>query len=439
MIRYHNRSIVVGYTLFLYLSILLTPFLPPVALVLVGAMTLVNNNKWNLKSFPEGIFLGFMLLSLISWYYNPSWFENGIPIGIVPVTMFGLYYLLTIWMRNIVNWNWMEVQRLYLYFWLGGIYVAMIVIIQQIDWPVLNDSTLGHLLDFYREYKWQSENSVRSVGTAGNSNLAAAMLICFALMSIYALTVLRESWQKMASVLIFALFCTAIWCTGSRGAWVGLVIGLTVQVWMTGHRKRTLALVASLLTLVALFPDVIPRTDTLVSTFNVRFIVWSNAFDIFQENWLVGTLPLHFGQLFLERAGFYVFHAHNVFLGVAVEFGVIGLFLFLFLIFTTIHRARRWRKTANSKEEKRLAGMLISQTIALLGHGMYDYPIISPQVGLIFMLSVIIIHIQYERRCLQRPEWSEPSNVREIPIDYKWVSSLYLLLRDFWKIKRLKE
>ncbi len=439
MIRYHNRSIVVGYTLFLYLSILLTPFLPPVALVLIGVMTLIHNNNWSLKSFPEGIFLGFMCLSLVSWYFNPSWFDNGIPIGIVPVAMFGLYYLLTIWIRNIVNWNWMEVQRLYLCFWLGGIYVAAIVVIQQVDWPVLNQSILGHLLDFYREYRWQSENSVRSVGTAGNSNLAAAMLICFALMSIYALTVLRESWQKIAALLTFVLFCTAIWCTGSRGAWVGLVIGLIVQVWMTGHRKRTLALGISLLTLVIIYPEIIPRTDTLVSTFNVRFIVWSNAFKIFQEHWIVGTLPLHFGQLFLERAGFYVFHAHNVFLGIAVEFGVIGLSLFIFLILMTLYRARRWRKAANSKEEKRLAGMLISKTIALLGHGMYDYPIISPQVGLIFMLSVIIIHIQYERRCVQRPEWSETQEVREIPFDFKWVSSLYLLLRDFWKIKRLKE
>lgn len=438
MIQSHNRSIAIGYTMFLYLSILLTPFLPPVALVLIGLMALIqNNNKWNIKSFPEVIFIGFMILSIVSWYFNPSWFENGIPIGIIPVLMFGLYYLLSVWMRNVVNWTWQEVQRIYLIFWLGGLYVAAVVIIQQMDWPVINESFLGSLLDFYRAYHWQSENSVRSAGTAGNSNLTAAILICLALMSIYALSVLRNLWQRFGAVLIFAIFCTAIWCTGSRGAWVGLVIGLIVQVWMTGHRKRTLALVFSLITLIAIYPEAIPRTDTLVSTFNVRFIVWSNAFDIFQEHWLLGTLPLHFGQLFLQKAGFYVFHAHNIFLGIAVEFGIIGLVMFTFLILITLHRARRWRKTANKKEEKRLAGMLLSQTIALLGHGMYDYPIISPQVGVIFMLSIIIINLQYERRCLRRPSWSETQKTSELPFDYKWVSSLYLLLRDFWKIKRL--
>jgi hypothetical protein len=74
--------------------------------------------------------------------------------------------------------------------------------------------------------------------------------------------------------------------------------------------------------------------------------------------------------------------------------------------------------------------MLISQTIALMGHGMYDYPIIAPQVGLMFMLSVIIIHTQYERRCLSRPEWSEPEKAEEEKqLSYPAASSFLLYMR----------
>ncbi|SHF17516.1 O-antigen ligase [Seinonella peptonophila] len=434
-----NRSIIVGLTQLLYFSILLTPFLPPVALVCIGMLTFFHfKGKWNIKGWPERIFIGFALLSCISWYFNPSWFDNGIPIGLISVSMFVLYFLLTVWIRQVVQWSWEEVQQMYIRFWLGGLFVAAIVIIQQVDWPVINENTfLKHLLDFYSHYRWQSENSVRSVGTAGNSNLAAAMLICFALMSIYASSVLQKMWQKVAAFGALAVFCIAIWSTGSRGAWVGLVIGLIVQVWMTGHRKRTVALTCLLIVAVIFYPDLIPRNDTLMSTFFVRFKVWSTAFEIFREHWLVGVLPLHFGQLFLEKAGFYVFHAHNVILGVASEFGIIGLMLFVALVLMTIRRARHWRKAAETKEEKRLAGMLISQTIALLGHGMYDYPIISPQVGLIFMLSVIIIHTQSDRisKELSLPESKE---IQDFPaIDYKWVSSLFIFLREFWKIKRL--
>lgn len=435
-----NRSMAVGLTQLLYFSILLTPFLPPVVLVLIGIVTFFHyKGEWNLKGWPERIFLSFVFLSCISWYFNPSWFDNGIPIGLIPVLLFVFYFLLSVWMKQIVNWSWQEVQLMYLRFWLGGLFVATIVIIQQVDWPVINENTLlKHLLDFYSQYRWQADYSVRSVGTAGNSNLAAAMLICFAMMSIYASSVLKRNWQKIASFGALVVFCIAIWCTGSRGAWVGLVIGLIVQVWMTGHRKLTVGLTGSFIALALFFPGLIPRSDTLMSTFLVRFKVWSTGFEIFKEHWLVGTLPLHFGQLFMEKAGFHVYHAHNVFLGIASEFGVIGLVLFVSLIIMTIRRARHWRKAAQSKEEKRLAGMLISQTIALLGHGMYDYPIISPQVGIMFFLSVIIIHIQYDRimqRDMSMQQFKQDQ--QSLPLDYKWVSSLFVLLRDFWKIKRL--
>ncbi|MFC7440742.1 O-antigen ligase family protein [Laceyella putida] len=406
-----NRTAINWLMLGLFISIVVSTFLPPVMLAIVGILMLAAyRDKWTVNEWPEKIYIGFIVLSCISWVYNPSWFY-WVPIGIIPIVMFGLYFLLSQWVRHVVKWSWPEVQRAYLIFWLAGLYVALIVIIQQIDWHVINN-LLGPLMDFYSDHRWESEHSVRSVGTSGNSNLAAALLICFALMSIYAMSILKKPWQKIGAFAVFVLYCAAIWCTGSRGAWVGLVIGMIVQLWMTGHRKRTVTITLAILLFVYLFPQFIPRKESLYATIEVRLKVWLTALDIFKENWLFGVLPLHFGQLFAKIAGFYVWHAHNIFLGVASEYGIIGLGLFLALVFMTIRRARRWRKQANQKEEKRLAGMLLSLTIALLGHGMYDYPIIAPQVGLMFMLSVIMIHTQYERRCLCKPIWDERSKAQ---------------------------
>lgn len=417
-------------TQFLYLSIIISPFLPPVALLVIGIITpFIYKGKWSVTGWPEGVFAGFALLSLVSWYFNPSYFF-WIPIGIIPIMAFIFLYLLSVWIRHVVKWSWRDVQKVYIAFWLGGFYVAAIVILQYVDWPVINESWFGSILDFYNEFRWQSERSSRPVGTSGNSNLTAALLICFSLMSIYVSSVLTKIWQKMAAFSSLLVFGFAIWCTGSRGAWVGLVIGLIVQLWMTGHRKPTLGITLLLIGLVTLFPTLIPRNDTLSSTISIRFKVWSNALEIFQDHWVVGTLPLHFGQIFAKKTGVYMYHAHNVILGVATEYGIIGLALFLALVFMTIRRARLWRKAANNKEEKRLAGMLISQTIALLGHGMYDYPIVSPQVGVLFMLSIMIIHTQYERRCLKRPKWSESEKGEaKNPVTYTSISAFLLLIR----------
>jgi hypothetical protein len=395
---------------FLFLSIILTPLLPPVALLCIATAVLWHRKKYRFVKdldWPEKAFIGFMLISAVSWLVEPSWFY-GIPVGLIPIAMFGLYWMLAVWIRHL-NWSWQEVQKTYLAFWLSGLYIAVIVFIQQMDWHVINDSFVGNILQFYNDFRFQSERSVRSIGTSGNSNLTAALLICFSLMSIYAASVLKKKWHKLTAFLIFGVYVTAIWCTGSRGAWAGLLIGLIVQLWMTGHRKRTVTITLAIFLLISCFPELIPRKETLQATIEVRLEVWTTAFKIFREHWLLGVLPLHFGQLFVKEAGFYVYHAHNIFLGVASEFGVLGLGLFLWMLLLTIQRARRWRKVANQKEEKRLAGMLLSLTIALLGHGMYDYPIIAPQIGLMFMLSVIIIHTQYVRRCVNKPDWSKPS------------------------------
>lgn len=383
----------------LYASILISPWLPPIALFGTGMMVLFSlRGKLPIKGWPESIFLGFIFLSTISWFFNVSWFYS-IPVIVFPVALFGLYYLLAVWIKHL-KWTWQKIEGLYLQFLFLGIYAAIVTILQRINWIPSYKADWTIFLGYYP--LWQSQ-SVRSVGITTNSNLTAAILICLALISVYAMSVLQKRWHKIGALGLFLLFGVAIWCTGSRGAWVGLLIGLLVQVWMTGNRRRTLALLSGLLMLgIAIYTNrtLIPREETLLATAKVRIFVWQNAFQVFQDHWLIGVLPLNFGDVFEQYSGEYLYHAHNVFLGIAAEYGIFGLILFTALIGVTLVRARRWRKQATEKNEKRLAGMLTSLLVALLGHGMYDYPIISPQVGLIFILSIIFIHAQYEQRCL---------------------------------------
>lgn len=383
----------------LILSIIISPWLPPVVLLIIALLTpFFVKRPWPIRGFPEGIFIGFLLLSAISWCFNPSWIY-GIPVGLIPMAVFLAYYLLAVWIKRGLDWSWYEIQRLYLLFWVAGLYIAVVVLLQGIGWISQEASWWGRLLGYSAIYQ---NDLTRSVGTSTNSNLAAALLICLALISTYAFSVLKKRWQKVAALAAFFLFCVAIWMTGSRGAWVGLTVGLLVQVWMTGNRRRTVLLFAFLVLLgyvIYTNQTLIPREETLFATITVRIFVWQNAFRIFQDHWLLGVLPLHFSQVFAELTGKHIYHAHNIFLGVATEFGVVGLVLFLLMIGLTVYRARKWRKMAIRLEEKRLSGMMLSLIFAFLGHGMYDYTIIAPQVGSLFFLSVILIHWQYERRC----------------------------------------
>ncbi|SFS30284.1 O-antigen ligase family protein [Marininema halotolerans] len=383
----------------LYVSILFSPVIPVGVLLIMGLLSpVILKGSWRPFGWPEKIFLGFVAISTISWIFNPYLLFGWLPVAMVPILFFGLYGVLAVWMKRL-HWTWRDYEKLYATFWIAGLYSATVTILQRVAWmPMDNKMSMNILWGFYR---MQSEGP-RSIGPSFNSNLAAALLMCLALLSIYASSLARNRFEKAAAFTVFFYYCVAIWCTGSRGAWVGLVIGLLVQVWMTGKRKRTVALFVVLVSIGLVLitnMSLIPRDDSLMLTIIGRLKVWEDSFTIFLDHWVVGVLPIHFGYLIEEISGTYLFHAHNVILGMAVEYGVMGLMLFLSLIVVTTARARRWRKTARERKEKRLAGVLISIVFALLGHGMYDYPIINPQIGLIFMGAIIVIHAQYEQRC----------------------------------------
>ncbi|MCS1352040.1 O-antigen ligase [Mechercharimyces sp. CAU 1602] len=384
------------FVLALYISILISPVIPVLILAWMGIQSVVQRQfNWKVKAWPEGFFLLLMAISLLSWVLEPVYYY-GIPIVLIPMLTFFLYYTLSLWVKSL-GWTWRQIQRVYLLFWLLGLYPAVVATLQRLGWFPMYKEPLLFILGYY---PLQNISHTRVVATALNSNLAAAMFICLALISIYAAYVLTVKWQKWFALACFFFYCTTIWFTGSRGAWVGLLIGLLVQVWMTGNRKRTVGLFLSLVGLAALVytnRTLIPREETLFATAKVRIGVWQNSFQIFLDHWALGTLPLRFGQLFYERTGDTINHAHNTFLSVASEYGVAGFVGFCLLVVLTISRARRWRKDAILRVEKRLAGMLTSVVVALLSHGMYDHPIQTPQIGLLFFFSVILIHDQYER------------------------------------------
>ena len=98
----------------LILSIIISPWLPPVVLLIIALLTpFFVKRPWPIRGFPEGIFIGFLLLSAISWCFNPSWIY-GIPVGLIPMAVFLAYYLLAVWIKRGLDWSWYEIQRLYL-------------------------------------------------------------------------------------------------------------------------------------------------------------------------------------------------------------------------------------------------------------------------------------------------------------------------------------
>jgi exopolysaccharide production protein ExoQ len=198
------------------------------------------------------------------------------------------------------------------------------------------DASAGHHLD------WQ--------GVFTQKNACGRIMV---LATAVVLSDWRYSASKLAS-LVFFLFL--VFMSGSRGAWAIELVILTLFAWLTlANRiesRARLFLVFSTLAITAAAALIawcnLPLLLSLAgrdTTFSGRTQIWKQVWRFVLERPLLGWGYAAFwrgieGRSFEVVAAmrFIVFHAHNGFLEIWLELGILGLTLF------TLSYLRAWRK-----------------------------------------------------------------------------------------------
>ncbi len=200
-----------------------------------------------------------------------------------------------------------------------------------------------------------------------------------------------------------ALFATSLllladFLTFSRGGYVGLALSAAVCFGMTAPRlaewrekgKKFLAGIFLALIVAAVFSG--PFGARFVSSFSLedgsnseRLRLWKEAAAFVAER-PFGGVGLGNYPIIVKPSASYrePIYAHNLYLDVAAETGLLGLFFFLGLLGTAILRsARRWRK------EKDLFALatLLSLTIFSV-HSLFETPIFSVHVLPLFLFLI---------------------------------------------------
>ncbi len=206
-------------------------------------------------------------------------------------------------------------------------------------------------------------------------------------------------WQRVMAVAAVLLLALAVFLTQSRGALIGLTVGLAVAtgllwrklgwVWLAGGVVALVALALKGGTIIqTLFAN--NAQDTEVVTMTARMELWSRA--IYAGNDFpftgigLGQFPDTVQRLYppsnlvLSES---VPHAHNFLLQIFAEMGYPGLVVyvafFLILFFVLLRRvrlARDWRQAL-------AIGLLGSLTVFLV-HGIVDVPSYSPLSAIVF-------------------------------------------------------
>ena len=240
--------------------------------------------------------------------------------------------------------------------------------------------------DDRESYDWDSQRH-RLVSTILEPNIASGMILIILLVQLARMAsgVRVPLWQP---ILMFA----GLVATLSRGGMLSFVIGATVLFAVQGLSKRmlkfaglvSLALLAALPGLVQ-FANQYRRFSVTDASAMGRVIVWQRAIATFVEYpWFgIGFNTYGFVQerRGFERIGGSSYSAEGGLLFVAVLTGIVGLAVYLSMLWFVMRRCRQaWRSGVATAAERGILVGTAAATLAILVHSLFVNSLLTPWV-----------------------------------------------------------
>lgn len=192
-----------------------------------------------------------------------------------------------------------------------------------------------------------------------------------------------------------------------RGAWVGF--GVAVAVLACTLRRQTLTFAGVLLVGAATLavPGVLPRVLSFVDpsdpTARERVAMMSAGATLLREHPVAGIGPGQVKRLYPQYAPDYAIrrhtsHLHNTPLQIAVERGLVGLVLWLWIFAAFFARVRTiWRRLpAEAGQDRALLAGCAAALVAFLVGGLFEYNFGDTEV-LMVALSLMALPLAIER------------------------------------------
>ena len=199
----------------------------------------------------------------------------------------------------------------------------------------------------------------------------------------------------------------ALLLTQSRGGLLAFVAVLLLHVWFkVGDRKarlRRVALVLFACLIVALAAGFFFQRLSEIDDFTAvsRMAIWGGAFAVFARSPLLGT---GFGNLrglmggLLNLPNGWTGDAHNLYLELLAETGLIGFVIFTILVVYALRTALRLFRDSQNEFSKMIAWAVFAATCGVLVHGTVDYLFhTTPQAAALFFLALGLLSAQVSR------------------------------------------
>lgn len=420
------RFLLIGYFLLLPFQFALSP-VPGVDLAVVRVVTLTLVLVWLIRSLvmkklmlPEGWSAFFLLMFLFLAVLSLLWAENAVFAGrkiLFLVSFLPLFLVLTSWLREYPE----EKNTLAKAFIFGAFLAAVcgiaIFLLQFfLGAPRVFALLTGQILPFFLGASFgQSVASYPSllVNISGETLLRASgffpdphMFSVYLGMAVpIAFGIFLTETKKSFWLLLFLVILLADLLTFSRGGYVGLLFGgllffFSVSTSFSWERKHVVWGLVGVMVLVFLF-SFSPLGTRLLSSFSKgdgsnieRLRLWGEASVHVVERPLLGV-GLGNYPLLVKPAATYrePIYAHNLYLDIALELGLVGLVSFLALIGIALGRA--WKSWQQHRQYCSVS--VVVSLVVFLGHSFFETPLFSVH-ALPALLLLLAIGVSYEYR-----------------------------------------
>lgn len=237
-----------------------------------------------------------------------------------------------------------------------------------------------------------SQYPSRAAATFDNPLILATFLIITTPFCAFSSVYFKHSKHRKLSRVCFAFSLLGILCTESRGAYIA--IALSIVTLLISSRKIFKKLLPFMFVLAIGIPLTIALRyksnssgNEFLASNNNRLAIWRVCADLFTEHPIIGmgagTENIH--QEILQRIGINRSHAHNLFLEIATEGGIIGV---IFVIAIVVVFAKNLFKLFHLKSNayRPYAVLYTSSIIGFITMSLYEHTLQSPKEMMVFFL-----------------------------------------------------
>jgi putative inorganic carbon (HCO3(-)) transporter len=403
--------------------------------------------------------------TLRGWTWHPTALDLPLLVWMVAIAL-SIAFNLEVWRRSMIG-VWYATLYFIVWYWLSDLIANRIISRTQLIAVVPLGALLTIAKGLEESQPWFVERlplllngSIpfelpRPSGLLGNPNILAAILVIVVPLTV-ALILRARNLLRIPLLVLLVASLTLLVLTFSRGGWIGVFAALAVQIalilhsygllrparlrdWFASTSRRArfgLSTVAAVTTISMLLVSAVAVKSLSISGRGVSLRDWiyEAAIRVFAEHPIAGSGLFTFGRGLAEHTSQPPYdvhsHAHNLYLNVAAELGIVGLVALAITGVYILHTSRQNWSLADHRERLLLTGAYAA-IAGFLAHHLVDLPATFPVVALtaivplVAALAPIIQSVQLPMRSCRRVLGTATFGAAALIVTGFWNGSLY--------------